>query len=213
MDVRLSGKETDAKEVAWAKAPWPIDARLFGRATERRDEVGVRIAVVEGPVALLLAERRRQRDVCLSEEGLEESLASDGGEALGKGDRGQGGGVGEGVGADGDEAARQGDGEQGVASVERVVADGGEALGKGDRRQGGGAVEGLGADGNEALGKRDGDHRDAVLERLIADGGDAVGYHDVAVRVGRVQAARRRAAECEQDQDRREHLGRAAAPP
>ena len=45
-----------------------------------------------------------------------------------------------------------------------------------------------------------------MLEGPLADGGDAVGHCDVAVRVGRVQAARRSAAECEQDQDRREHL-------
>jgi len=34
--VRPSGKEIDAKEAAPKKAPKPMDARLFGRATESR---------------------------------------------------------------------------------------------------------------------------------------------------------------------------------
>ena len=46
-----------------------------------------------------------------------------------------------------------------------------------------------------------------MVERLVAEGGDAVGYYNVAVRVGRVLAARCHATECEQDQDRRhEHF-------
>ena len=34
--MRPSGKEIDAKEAAPKKAPKPMDARLFGRATESR---------------------------------------------------------------------------------------------------------------------------------------------------------------------------------
>ena len=109
----------------------------------RQDEVGVRIAVVQGPVALLFAERSRQCDVCLGEEGSFEGLDADEGEALGEGDstprrwrlrrrllpmevRLLG---------------KETDAKE-VAPLEGPLADGGEALGKGDRRQGGGAVEG-----------------------------------------------------------------------
>ena len=52
----------------------------------RQDEVSIPNAVVEGPVALLLAERGRQRDVCFGEEGVVEGLPADRGEALGEGD-------------------------------------------------------------------------------------------------------------------------------
>ena len=37
MDLRLSGKETDAKEVAPQKAPLPMDVRLAGKETDAKE--------------------------------------------------------------------------------------------------------------------------------------------------------------------------------
>eukprot|EP00964_Phaeocystis_antarctica_P130619 scaffold94488_cov75-Phaeocystis_antarctica.AAC.1 len=107
----------------------PEGAIVDGGEALGQDEVGVPNAVVEVPVALLLAERRRQRDVYLSEEGVVKGLASDGGEALGKGDRRQGGGAVEGPAADGDETLRKGGRRQGVGAGECPGAGRGPALG------------------------------------------------------------------------------------
>ena len=61
---------------------------------------------------------------------------AEGGEALGEGDRRQGGGVVEGVGVDRGEALGKGDRHQGGGAVEGLVLNGGEALLEGDRHQG-----------------------------------------------------------------------------
>ena len=42
MDVRLSGKETDGKEVAHSKAQSPIDVRLSGKETDTKNVAPVK---------------------------------------------------------------------------------------------------------------------------------------------------------------------------